>query len=119
MAAQKVHYGKTADWIGMPFGLVSGVGRGTSVIDGGGDCQREDAILEVNLGRPIVTNGDSAMRLFPNGFGEDLSLSIWKRSEYLACIVVWTRLSRTGRDGLSTGRVDSDSNGNEYQSNVG
>ena len=48
----------------MPFGVVSGVGRGMGVLDrdefirwvaiveGGG------AVLGVNLGRPIVTNGD-------------------------------------------------------------
>jgi len=32
--------GKMADWIWMPFGLVSVVGRGIGVLDGGGDCQR-------------------------------------------------------------------------------
>jgi len=29
--------GKTADWIWMPFGVVSGVGRGMGVFDGSGD----------------------------------------------------------------------------------
>jgi len=39
----------------MPFGRVSGVGRCIRwvVIDEG-----EEAVLGVNLGRPIVTNGD-------------------------------------------------------------
>jgi len=32
--------GKTADWIRMPFGLVSGVGRGMGVLDGSGDRRR-------------------------------------------------------------------------------
>jgi len=32
----------------------------------------EGAVLEVNLGRPIVTNGDFATRLFPNYIGQDL-----------------------------------------------
>ena len=32
--------GKTADWIWMPFGAVSGVGRGMDVINGGGDGGR-------------------------------------------------------------------------------
>jgi len=32
----------------------------------------EEAVLVVNLGRPIVTNGDFAMRLFPNYFGQYL-----------------------------------------------
>jgi len=29
----------------------------------------EQGVLGVNLGHPIVTNGDFAMRLFPNYFG--------------------------------------------------
>jgi len=29
-----MYCGKTADWIRMLFGLVSGVGRGTGVLDG-------------------------------------------------------------------------------------
>ena len=36
----KVICGKTAEWIQMPFGMASGVGRGMSVLDGGGDHQR-------------------------------------------------------------------------------
>jgi len=40
----------------MPFGLVSGVGRG--VLDFGGDRRRGMDSLGVNLWRPIVTNGD-------------------------------------------------------------
>jgi len=35
----------------------------------------EAAVLRVNLGRPIVTNGDSATRLYPNDYGEDLFVS--------------------------------------------
>jgi len=31
----------------------------------------EVAFLVVNLGRPIVSNGDFATRLFPNYFGQD------------------------------------------------
>jgi len=41
----KVHYGKTADWIRMPFGVVSGVGRGMGVLDRGDDRQKEWAVL--------------------------------------------------------------------------
>jgi len=37
----KVYCGKTADWIRMPFGVVSGIGRGIGVLDGGGDRRRE------------------------------------------------------------------------------
>ena len=36
----------------MPFGMVSGVG----VLDGVVIVEREEAILRVNLARPIVTN---------------------------------------------------------------
>jgi len=44
----------------MPFGMVSGFGRGMSVLDGarGGDRRRERGSFVVNLGRPIVTNED-------------------------------------------------------------
>ena len=61
----------------MPFGMVSGVGRGMCVLDGvvivegeGRDC------FGVNLGRPIVTNGDFATRLFANDFGQYLLLLV-------------------------------------------
>ena len=37
LCARKVHCGKTADWIRMLFGAVSGVGRRMGVLDGGGD----------------------------------------------------------------------------------
>jgi len=44
----------------MPFGVVSAVRRGMGVLDGVGDRRRGEGfpVLEVNLGRPIVTNGD-------------------------------------------------------------
>ena len=42
----KVYCGKTADWIQMPFGEVSGVGEGMGVLDGGGDHFREWTVLE-------------------------------------------------------------------------
>ena len=45
-----------ADWIRMLFGMVSGVGRGMGVLDGGGNRQRGRGSLEVNLCCPIVTN---------------------------------------------------------------
>ena len=38
--------------------MVSGVGQGMGVLDGGSDCQRERAVLEINVGHLIVTNGD-------------------------------------------------------------
>jgi len=58
----------------MPFGTVSGVGRGMGVLDEGGDRRREGAVLGVSLGRPIVIKGDFATRLFPNFFGQGLLL---------------------------------------------
>ena len=48
---------KTAEWIRMPFGMVSGVGRcvlWVVIVEG------EGTVLGVNLGRPTVTNGDYA-----------------------------------------------------------
>jgi len=47
----------------MPFGVVSGVGRGMGVLDVGGDRRQGRAVLGVNLGRTIVTNG-MATRFF-------------------------------------------------------
>ena len=49
----------------MPFGVVSGVGRGMDVYEDG--RQRGRGVLGVNLGRPIVYNGDGGA-LFPNYF---------------------------------------------------
>jgi len=36
VCVRKVHCGKMADWIRMPLGVVSGVGRGMGLSDGGG-----------------------------------------------------------------------------------
>ena len=33
-SVRKVYRGKTAEWIRMPFGMVSDVGRGMGVLDG-------------------------------------------------------------------------------------
>jgi len=54
----KVYCGKTAEWIQMPFRVVSGVGRGMGVLDGVVIVEQKGAVLCVNLGRTIVTNGD-------------------------------------------------------------
>ena len=40
-----VNCGKTADWIRMPFGVVSGVRLGMGVLDFGGDRRRETGSL--------------------------------------------------------------------------
>jgi len=56
----------------MSFWVVSGVGRGMGVLDGGGDRRRRGICsFEVNLGHPIVTNGTcESDALFPNYFGK-------------------------------------------------
>jgi len=53
-----VSSGNTADWIRIPFWVVSGVGLGMGVLDFGGDRQKKRGSLGVNLRHPIVTNGD-------------------------------------------------------------
>jgi len=58
LSVWKVYRGKTADGIRMPFRVVSEIGREVDVLDGDGNRQRKCAVLGVNLGRPIVTNGD-------------------------------------------------------------
>jgi len=60
LSARKVYSGKTAGWIRMPFEMVSGVGRGMGVLDGVVIIEGEGAVLWVNFGRRIVTNGDFA-----------------------------------------------------------
>jgi len=59
---QKVYCGKMADWIRVPFGMVSLVSQGIGVLDGAGDRRRGRGSFGVNLGRPIVTSGAFAMR---------------------------------------------------------
>jgi len=59
----------------MPFGVSNGVGRGMGVLDGGGDRRSGMGSFGVNFGRPIVTNGAFATRLFSNYF-EDLFLVV-------------------------------------------
>jgi len=55
---QIVYCGKMANWIWLPFGMVSGVGRGMGVLDGGGERRRGRDSFGVNLVCPIVINGD-------------------------------------------------------------
>ena len=40
-----MYCGKTADWIRMPFGVVSGIGLGMDVLDFGGDRPRGSGSL--------------------------------------------------------------------------
>jgi len=37
VCVRKVYCDKTADWIRIPFGMVSGVSRGMGLLDGGGE----------------------------------------------------------------------------------
>jgi len=73
--------------------MVSGVGRGMGVLDGGDDRRREWAVLEVNLGRPIVTNGDFATQLFLNYFGISCFYRAMHYSAKRGLIAIACRLS--------------------------
>jgi len=53
-----VHCGKTAEWVHMPFGMVSGVDRGMDVLDRGGYRRKGRGSFGVNLGRPNITSGE-------------------------------------------------------------
>ena len=53
-----VHYGKTADRIQMPFGIIGRMGPGMRQVVGFGISPREGVLLGANLGRAIVTSGD-------------------------------------------------------------
>jgi len=58
LSIQWVNGGKTADWIWMLFGVVSGVGRGMGVLDGVEIVEGEGTVLGVNVGHSIATNGE-------------------------------------------------------------
>jgi len=45
LSVRKVYCGKTAEWIWVPFGMVSGVGRGMGVLDGVVTVKGEGAVL--------------------------------------------------------------------------
>ena len=62
VCGRKMYCGKTADWIRMPFGMVSGVGRRRGVLDRVMIVKGKGQFWGVNLGRPIVTNGAFALR---------------------------------------------------------
>jgi len=63
VCVRKVYCSKMADWIRMPFGVLRGVGREMGILDGVVIVKVEGAVLGVNLGHPIVTNGDFAKAL--------------------------------------------------------
>ena len=53
-----VHCGKTADRIRVPFGIIGRTGPGMRQVVRFMIGSREGVLLEANLGRAIVTNGD-------------------------------------------------------------
>jgi len=57
MSVWKVYCVKAAEWIWMPFGVMSGFSRSTGVLDWVEIVEGEGAALGVNSGHPIVTNG--------------------------------------------------------------
>ena len=75
----------------MPFGIVSGVGRGMGVLDGGGDRRKKRDSFGAESGRPVVTYGDFVARLcesdalFPNYFGKG---GLVQRCPSVSCPVV-------------------------------
>ena len=52
LCVRKVYCGKMVDLIRMPFGVVSGVGRGMGVLDGVEIVEEEGAVLGYILGVP-------------------------------------------------------------------
>ena len=56
LSVRWVNCEQTADWIWMPFGVVSVVGRGMGVLDGVEIVEEEGAVLGLNVGHPIVIN---------------------------------------------------------------
>jgi len=55
----------------MLFAVVSAVNRGTGILDGVVIVEGEVAVLGVNVGHTVVTNGKGDA-LFPDYFGKDL-----------------------------------------------
>ena len=57
----------------MPFEVVSGVGRGMGVLDGVEIVEGEEAVLAVDMGHPVETNGIVCVR----GGDAALPKSLW------------------------------------------
>ena len=72
-----VYCGKTADWIWMPFGVVSGVGLGMGVLDFGGDRRIERGSL----------GGEFAASHY-NQWGLSC-IVVWKCVERSSCRLAW------------------------------
>ena len=75
LSVQKVYCGKTAEWIRMPLGMVSGVGRGMGVLDGTVNHRRGRGCFGGEFGASncnqwgLCCESDA---LFPNDSGEDV-----------------------------------------------
>ena len=53
-----MHYGKTADGIWMPFGVVGQLGPRMRQVVGSGYCPMQEVILGVDVGHPIFSSGE-------------------------------------------------------------
>jgi len=87
-SVRKVYCGKTAEWIGMPFGVVSWVGRGIGVLDGGGDRQRGRGSFAGEFGA-AHSNQWGRRRALPKLLWEDLFLFCLKITVLLCPAAVW------------------------------
>ena len=69
----------------MPFGMVSGVGRGMGVLDGTGDRRKGSCSLRVK----VVTNGDFGVAtwLFPNYSGISC-IVYYIHSKHMLCYII-------------------------------
>jgi len=74
LSVRKVYCGKTADWIRMPFGMVSGVSQGMGVLDMGGDRRRERGGFGSEFGTSHCNQWGLFDALFSNYFEDLFSL---------------------------------------------
>jgi len=70
VCVRKVYCGKTADWLRMPFGVMSGVGFSMGVLDGGGNCRRGRGSFVGEFGAFHCNQWDLCEALLSNYFEE-------------------------------------------------
>ena len=75
-----------ADWIRVPFEVISGVDRGMGLLDRDGDRRRGRGTFGVNVGHPSVTNGNCDAAL-PKLLWPGLGVDLFTRKPFLASIV--------------------------------